>query len=105
MEVTEDDLEVQMSDKKKLEEIDAMNCIEFVDSDVVVQTRLQSTRYIAYVGSQRCLEWKVHSPVPANRVKMHSKNFLRISSLMSPYGIAVVSLSSWALYLTTTDCI
>ena len=59
MEVTEDDLEVKMSEKKFLEEIDAMNCDQFVESDVVVQWWIQSNRYKANVGSQQCFERKV----------------------------------------------
>jgi hypothetical protein len=60
IEVTEDDSEVQMSDEKKfLEEIDAMNCVQFVESDIVVQWRIQSHRYKASIGSRQCLEWKV----------------------------------------------
>ena len=43
IEMAEDDLEVQMSDDKRfLEEIDAMNCVQFVESDVLVQWWIQS---------------------------------------------------------------
>ncbi len=60
IEVTEDDLEVQMSDEKKfLEHIDATNCVQFVESDVSVQWRIRSNRYKAYVKSQQCFERKV----------------------------------------------
>ena len=61
--VTEDDLEVQNSNEKRLlEDIDAMNCPKFVESEVVVQWRIQTSRYKAYIKSepsQPCVERKV----------------------------------------------
>lgn len=61
--VTEDDLEMQISNEKRLlEDIDAMNCPKFVEAQVVTQWWIQSSRYKAYIksqSSQPCFEQKV----------------------------------------------
>jgi hypothetical protein len=61
--VTEDELEVRSSNEKRLlEDLDAMNCPKFVESEVVVQWSIPSCRYKVYLKSQPsqpCLERKV----------------------------------------------
>jgi hypothetical protein len=60
IEVIEDDLETEMSDENQiLQDIEDMDCKQYVESNVIVRSRITSSCYFAWVDSRICVEQKV----------------------------------------------
>lgn len=60
IEVIEEESEASKSDEREfLQYIDSVCCQRYVESDIVTYSRIDSTSYKVYVGSQACIENKV----------------------------------------------
>ena len=59
IDVTEDSLEVRMCDGNQIVyDVEHLDCPKFVESDVIVVSRMATSCYHVMVGSRRCLEQK-----------------------------------------------
>ena len=60
VEAVEDVLETELSgENQMLQDIEDLGCAQFLESEVIVESRISSSRYLARVESQLCIEQKV----------------------------------------------
>jgi hypothetical protein len=84
IEVVEDDLETEMSNEDQiLQDIEDLGCAKILESDVVVISRITSSRYKALVKSQMCVEQKVPFASAGNQGDNGYRDFVNDLKLLN----------------------